>query len=59
MAKLIVDISDELHKKLKIQAINEGLTLKDLVIRQLTKRRHEEWVNAIVLNAHADISINV
>ncbi len=35
MAKLIVDIPDELHKKLKIEAIKNDKTLKDLVIEYL------------------------
>jgi len=37
MTKLIVDISKELHKKLKIQAIKQDKTLKDLVIERLSK----------------------
>lgn len=37
MAKLIVDITNELHKSLKLQAIHEGKTLKDLVTEMITR----------------------
>ena len=37
MAKLIVDIADELHKKLKKEAIDRGITLKELVTSKLVK----------------------
>jgi len=36
MAKLIVDIPDDLHKKLKMDALRADMTLKDYVIKKLT-----------------------
>lgn len=38
MAKLIVDISDELHKSLKFQALKDNKTLKKLVTERLMKK---------------------
>lgn len=35
MKKLIVDISDELKKELKLQAAEQGITLRQLVIRRI------------------------
>ncbi|MEQ8523464.1 hypothetical protein [Gracilimonas sp.] len=32
-----VDIPDDLMKKAKIKAVEEGISLKDLIIRSLTK----------------------
>lgn len=37
MAEYILRYDDELHKKAKIQAIEEGLTLKELLIKALTE----------------------
>jgi len=36
MAKLIVDIPDDLHKKLKIEAIKHNKTLRKLAIEKLS-----------------------
>jgi len=38
MAKLIVDITDELHKSLKLQALKDDKTLKELVTERLLKK---------------------
>ena len=35
MARLIVDISDELHKKIKLQALKEDKTLREYVTERL------------------------
>ena len=35
LRKLIVDIPDDLHKKLKIEAINKNTTLRNIVIKRL------------------------
>ena len=35
--KFIIEIPDDLHKKLKMKALQEDTTLKDLVIPQLEK----------------------
>ena len=35
MAEYILRYDDELHKRAKIQAIEEGITLKDLIIKAL------------------------
>lgn len=35
--KLIVDVPDELHRKLKVKAAQEGTTMKDLVLVCLEK----------------------
>ena len=32
---LLRDIPDDLHKELKIQAVREGITLKELMLRAL------------------------
>ena len=37
MADYVLRYDDELHKKAKIQAIQEGITLKDLIIKALTE----------------------
>ena len=36
MAKLIVDIDDNLHKKLKHEAIDKEITLRQLVVEKLS-----------------------
>jgi len=36
MAKLIVEIPDDLHKKLKIEAITNDKTLRELAIEKLS-----------------------
>jgi len=33
--KLIIDISDELHKKIKLQALKEDKTLREFVTERL------------------------
>jgi len=35
MAKLIIDISDELHKKIKLQALKADKTLREFVTERL------------------------
>ena len=35
MAEYILRYEDELHKKAKIRAVEEGVTLKELIIRAL------------------------
>ena len=37
MSKLIVEIPDTLHRDLKIEAVNRGLTLKQVVFERLNK----------------------
>ena len=37
MAEYILRYDDALHKKAKIRAIEEGITLKELIIRALTE----------------------
>lgn len=37
VAKLLVDIPDELHKRIKHQAIDEDISVKDLVTEILDK----------------------
>jgi predicted HicB family RNase H-like nuclease len=38
MTKLIVDISDDLHKSLKMQALKDDKTLRQLVTERLMKK---------------------
>ena len=39
MAKLIVDVPDGLHKELKIEAAQEEITIKEIVIDALENRK--------------------
>lgn len=37
MANINIKIPDEVHKKLKIEAIQQDSTLKEIIIQKLTK----------------------
>ena len=37
MAKYIINFPDDLHRKAKIRAAQEGITLKELILRAVTE----------------------
>jgi len=37
MANINIQVPDDIHKKLKIEAISKDSTLKDLIIKKLSK----------------------
>jgi plasmid stability protein len=37
MAKLTIEIDDELHKKLKVKAAQKGLSMKELLVECIQK----------------------
>lgn len=37
MAKLTIVIDDDLHKKLKVKAAQEGITMKELIVKCVQK----------------------
>lgn len=37
MTKYMVDFSKELHKAAKLRAVEEGITLKELIIKAVTE----------------------
>ncbi len=37
MANINIQIPDDLHKKLKVEAIQEDTTLKELIIKKISK----------------------
>ncbi|MBU1198595.1 MAG: toxin-antitoxin system HicB family antitoxin [Nanoarchaeota archaeon] len=41
MVNINIEISDELHKKIKLASIMQDITLKDYVIKVLEKRAKE------------------
>lgn len=42
MANINIEIPDELHKELKLKAVEKGVTLKDLIIQKLDKKLNEK-----------------
>jgi uncharacterized protein (DUF1778 family) len=53
MAKLTIEISDEIHKQIKMEATSEGLSIKDFILKKIATNENKNTLREKSLNLTA------